>query len=65
VRARALGASGEPAAEILRAASAVGADLISIGLHPRLGCARLGFPGVAERVIRGAAVPVLVDRRAA
>lgn len=65
VRARALGATGEPAEAILRIAAETGADLISIGLRPRRGWARFGLSGVAERVIRNATIPVLVDRRAA
>jgi nucleotide-binding universal stress UspA family protein len=53
----------EPAAAILEAAQA-GTDLIAIQTHGRRGLSRLVMGSVADKVIRGANVPVLVQRPA-
>lgn len=50
---------GNPAAEILRVAGEVGADLIAIGTHGRTGVDRLLMGSVAENVLRQATCPVL------
>jgi nucleotide-binding universal stress UspA family protein len=56
---------GEPAAEILRAADEVGADLIVMGTHGRGGLGRVLMGSVAESVLREAPCPVLIARSAA
>jgi nucleotide-binding universal stress UspA family protein len=53
-------AHGEPAAEIVRAASERGADLIVISSHGRTGLGRILFGSTAESVVRHAHCPVLV-----
>lgn len=53
-------ADGTPAEAILRAAEQ--ADLVVLGTHGRHGPARWWLGSVAERVVRGAPVPVLVTR---
>ena len=53
---------GVPVDEILRFADAEKADLIVIGTHGRTGLAHLLLGSVAERVVRGAKVPVLTVR---
>ena len=55
---------GEPYAEIIRRAEAWSATLILIGSHGRTGLARALLGSVAERVVRYAHCPVLVNRRA-
>lgn len=52
--------TGDPAEEILRYAACHSIDLIVLGTHGRTGVSRLLLGSVAERVIRGAACPVLV-----
>src|SRR5262249_55533055 len=51
---------GDPAAEILRVADEVGADLIGMGTNGRTGPGRLLMGSVAEAVLRGARCPVLM-----
>ncbi len=51
--------SGDPAEEILKYAKTHGIDLIIMGTHGRKGFERIVFGSVAERVVKGAAVPVL------
>jgi nucleotide-binding universal stress UspA family protein len=51
---------GHAAAEILRAAEEVGADLIVMGTHGRTGLRRLLTGSVAEAVLRRARCPVLI-----
>ncbi|MEJ5366604.1 MAG: universal stress protein, partial [Desulfosoma sp.] len=51
--------SGDPAEEILKYASSQGIDLIIMGTHGRKGLERIVFGSVAERVVKGAAMPVL------
>jgi nucleotide-binding universal stress UspA family protein len=50
---------GEPAAEILRLASELKANLIVMGTHGRTGLGRLLMGSVAEVVLRRAPCPVL------
>jgi nucleotide-binding universal stress UspA family protein len=50
---------GVPHVEILRCASDVGADMIVMGTHGHTGLEHLLLGSVAERVVRGATVPVL------
>jgi nucleotide-binding universal stress UspA family protein len=51
-----------PATAILEDASAHGADLIALATHGRGGLKRLLLGSVADKVLRGAATPVLVNR---
>lgn len=53
----------EPAAdEIVEYAAQIGAGLVVVSMHPRTGISHLLFSSIAERVLRGAACPVLVLR---
>jgi nucleotide-binding universal stress UspA family protein len=52
----------QPAAAILREATASGIDAIALETHGRRGLSRLFLGSVADKVIRGGAVPVLVHR---
>ena len=51
-----------PAVGILDAARATGADLIALATHGRSGLARLLIGSVADKVRRGADMPVLLYR---
>jgi nucleotide-binding universal stress UspA family protein len=51
---------GDPAVEILRASEELRADTIAIAMHARRGLDRLLSGGVAERVVRGTSLPVIV-----
>lgn len=51
---------GFPPEEILAEAEACKADVICIGTHGRTGMERVILGSVAERVIRGAKIPVLI-----
>lgn len=51
---------GDPAQEILRYARRHAIDLVVVGTHGRTGVTRVLLGSVAERVVRGAACPVLV-----
>jgi nucleotide-binding universal stress UspA family protein len=51
---------GEAAAEILRTADEIGADLIVMGTHGRTGLSRLLIGNVAESVLPKADCPVMV-----
>lgn len=62
LRARGLVTVGRPAAEILRAAEAHGADLVIMGTHGRGRAGRFLLGSVADQVIRGAACPVMTVR---
>jgi nucleotide-binding universal stress UspA family protein len=53
---------GRPAEEILRLAAEVGADLIFIGSHGKVGLERLLLGSTCERVVREAHCPVMVAR---
>jgi nucleotide-binding universal stress UspA family protein len=52
-------AEGDPATEIVRAATDTRCDLIVLGTHGRTGLARLLMGSVAEQVVRKAPCPVL------
>lgn len=54
----------DAASTILRHAEEVGADLIALTTRGRSGLARLFLGSVADKVVRGAGVPVLVQRPA-
>jgi nucleotide-binding universal stress UspA family protein len=51
--------SGDPAAEIIRAAGQEGADLIVMGTHGRKGLELSLFGSVAAKTVRHSTVPVL------
>ena len=51
--------TGDPAVEVLQAATRLGIDLIVMATHGRKGFRRLVLGSVAERVIREAQCPVL------
>jgi nucleotide-binding universal stress UspA family protein len=52
----------QPATAILHEVVADGCDLVAIETHGRRGLSRLFLGSVADKVIRGSAVPVLVHR---
>jgi nucleotide-binding universal stress UspA family protein len=52
----------QPASAILQEAENQGADLIALETHGRRGLSRLFLGSVADKVVRGASVPVLVHR---
>ena len=54
--------SGLPAADIVRAADDLGADLIVMATHGRSGLAHFLMGSVTEHVIREASCPVLIIR---
>ncbi len=56
---------GEPAAEIVNAATRDGVDLVVMGTHGRSGFERLVLGSVTERVLRKAPCPVLTVSRPA
>ena len=51
---------GNPPAEILKAAAEYGTDIIAMATRSRHGVARLMFGSVADQVLRGSHVPVLL-----
>jgi nucleotide-binding universal stress UspA family protein len=53
---------GSPAAAILESAAMNGADLIAMTTHGRSGVARLLVGSVADKLLRGATVPLLIAR---
>jgi nucleotide-binding universal stress UspA family protein len=53
---------GAPGPQILEAALAEDADLIAMTTHGRSGLQRLFYGSVAEEVLRGAKVPILLVR---
>jgi nucleotide-binding universal stress UspA family protein len=53
---------GKPAEEILTLAHEVGADLIYVGSHSKLGLERLVLGSVSERIVREARCAVIVAR---
>jgi nucleotide-binding universal stress UspA family protein len=63
VRTR-VAAGKDPAAAILDEARAQGAGLIALATHARRGLPRLLMGSVAEKVVRGASVPVLLHQGA-
>lgn len=56
-------ASGDPAGSILREARDRSADLIALGIRGRRGTDRFFFGSVAESVLVGSEIPVLLCRR--
>ncbi|MEK7277617.1 MAG: universal stress protein [Chloroflexota bacterium] len=60
VEVRIQAALGEPAEVIVATARAEGADLIVMSTHGRSGLTRLLYGSVAEAVLRGANVPLLL-----
>jgi nucleotide-binding universal stress UspA family protein len=62
VRVRAVLLCGEPAAELARAATDQGWDVIVVATHGRTGVRRLLLGSVAERIVRHVPCPVLVAR---
>jgi nucleotide-binding universal stress UspA family protein len=62
LRVRTLLGLGMPADEIVESAKAERAQLIAMTTHGRSGLRRAVFGSVAERVLRGASVPVLMIR---
>jgi len=50
------------AAEIIKAEEEVGADLVAMSTHGRHGLSRWAFGSVADKVLRGSTVPVLLVR---
>ncbi|MDL2207518.1 universal stress protein, partial [Desulfovibrio sp. OttesenSCG-928-M16] len=59
IRATSRIVSGFPAEEVLAEAERWGADLIVMGTHGRKGVDLLLFGSVAEKVVKGATMPVL------
>jgi nucleotide-binding universal stress UspA family protein len=53
---------GKPVDEILRLAKEVGADLLFIGSHNKVGIGRMLLGSVSEHVVREAGCPVMVAR---
>ncbi len=62
VRVRAEVRRGDPATEIVAAATQTGADLIAMSTHGRSGLGRLVFGSVAQAVLHQAEIPVLLIR---
>jgi nucleotide-binding universal stress UspA family protein len=54
--------SGIPYEEIVKKADECGADLIVMGTHGRKGMDHILFGSTAERVVRGARIPVMTVR---
>ena len=52
----------QPGAAIVHEAATPAADLVALETHGRRGLSRLILGSVADKVIRGAAVPVLVHK---
>jgi nucleotide-binding universal stress UspA family protein len=62
LRARRLTVVGDPAGEIIDRSHAAGIDLIAMATHGRSGFSRVFLGSVAERVLRGARIPLLLVR---
>ncbi|MFT5702369.1 MAG: nucleotide-binding universal stress UspA family protein [Desulforhopalus sp.] len=54
--------SEKPAEEIIKAEVEVNADLVAMSTHGRSGISRFAFGSVADKVLRGGSVPVLMVR---
>ncbi len=54
--------SDQPAAKLLQQIHAQDADLVALATHGRAGVSRLVLGSVADKLVRGAAVPVLIRR---
>jgi nucleotide-binding universal stress UspA family protein len=63
VRTQTAVGDGEPAAEIVRMAEKLGADLIVIATHGNTGWRHLAFGSVTEKVVRLATCPVMTIRK--
>lgn len=63
VRTQTAVGDGEPAAEIVRMAEALGGDLIVIATHGNTGWRHFAFGSVTEKVVRLATCPVMTIRR--
>ena len=59
------GADPDACADILRAGTRLGCDLIVLGTHGRSGLDHLVFGSVAEKVVRSSPIPTLTVRRPA
>lgn len=59
---RALAQRGDPAATILDESSQLGVNLITMTTHGRTGLARFALGSVADRIVRGGSIPVLLLR---
>lgn len=57
-----VGVSENPANEIIEVEKEVGADLVAMSTHGRSGFTRFVIGSVAEKVMRGGTVPVLMVR---
>jgi nucleotide-binding universal stress UspA family protein len=62
LRVRTVVMDGLPASAILEYARAQAVDLIALATHGRSGVARWLLGGVADKVVRGATLPVLLYR---
>jgi nucleotide-binding universal stress UspA family protein len=62
LKVRRMTLEGEAASEILDLSKAEAVDLIALGTHGRSGISRWALGSVAERVLRGAEVPLLILR---
>lgn len=56
---------GNASDEILKAADEIKPDIIAMSTHGRSGLRRLAFGSVADKVLRGASVPVLMVKASA
>ncbi|SDP54716.1 universal stress protein [Desulforhopalus singaporensis] len=54
--------SENPAEEIIRVEKEIDADLVAMSTHGRSGLSRFAFGSVADKVMRGGSVPVLMVR---
>lgn len=64
VDAGAIVRQGQPARKIIETARELGADAVAMATHSRRGLNRLVFGSVAEQVLHGATVPVLLVKSA-
>jgi len=55
-------AIGSAAEEIIKAEGEINADLVAMSTHGRTGLSRWAFGSVADKVLRGGSVPVLLVR---
>jgi nucleotide-binding universal stress UspA family protein len=62
VKVQCVVSDGDPAAEIIRAAKALRAKAVAISTHGRTGLKHFLLGSVAERVLKGTKVPVLLVR---
>jgi universal stress protein A len=62
IAVRTLAATGEIGEQILALATEIGADALVVGTHGRKGLSHLLLGSVAEKIVRGATVPVVCVR---